>query len=394
MHLNPPHESPGSANSAALVEQLLALWPVQTADHALLFLDADALIVGTNPTAERILGYGLGELLHRPISIIFDSDDIDRGLDLYEVEVARRLGRSEDDRWHLRKDGSRFWAMGMLTAINDEHGGCLGFVKVLRDRTDLRSQISSFENRLAVADQALAARERFLSTFAHELSNPLNTLQGAHALIKLQPGAASNARPLEIAEKQLEVMRRLVDDLRDATRIDHGALKLELEEVDLQGAIRSAVELQSGLFDTGGQVVSVVLPEITIDVRADRIRLEQILRNLLDNAFKYSPRGGRVWVTATVERPMAVIRVRDEGEGISSEMLPRIFDMFTRDARAIELATEGLGIGLAVVKNLVQLHQGTIEVQTTGLGYGSEFTVNLPLWETHQVSEGSSSGKS
>lgn len=367
---------------SGVAQRLLALWPQQTEDHALLFLDANALIVGTNPVVERILGYAQHELLQRPLSVIFDADDIARGLDRHEFEVAREVGRSEDDRWHLRKDGSRFWAFGVLTAIKDAHGGCLGFVKVVRDRTDLRAQISTIENRLAAASQSASAKERFLVTFAHELRNPLNALSTAVLVMKRpQCSAADTARALEIADKQLKVMGRLIEDLRDATHIDQGTLALELAEVDLQAAIRSAVELHSDISQARGQSVSVVLPDVTISVRADPVRLEQILRNLLDNAFKYTPRGGRVWVTATVEGPMAVTRIRDEGQGMSPETLPRIFEMFTRDAHAVESATEGLGIGLAVVKDLVKLHQGTVEVNSTGLGYGSEFTVNLPLWK-------------
>jgi PAS domain S-box-containing protein len=377
------NDKTSTLQAAELAHQLLALWPHQTGDHVLLLMDGDAVIVGSNQAVEQILGYAPQELLNRSLGIIFDAQDIARGLDRHEVDVARRVGRSEDDRWHVRKDGSRFWAVGMLTAIKDVHGTCIGLVKVLRDRTDLRAQISTMENRLLAATEAAGIRERFMRTLAHELRNPLQAAKGALVLLKRNSASApAAAKSLEIAEKQLEVMARLIGDLSDTAQIDRGASSLDLTEVVVQSAIVSAVELHSYLAKSRGQTVSLVLPEVPIVVRADPIRLEQILRNLLDNAFNHTPSGGRVWVTATVEGPMAVVRIRDEGEGISPQTLPKIFEMFTRDQRAIESTIEGVGIGLAVVKNLVQLHQGTVEVHNSGLGYGSEFTVNLPLWNS------------
>jgi two-component system CheB/CheR fusion protein len=171
----------------------------------------------------------------------------------------------------------------------------------------------------------------------------------------------------------------MLGDLLDATRLDTGSLKLDVHRVELQSAIRSAVSLHEASAIGRGLTIEVSVPEVPIELEADPTRLEQILRNLLDNAIKYTPRGGHIWVTGTIEGDAALVRVQDDGQGISAEALPRIFDLFTRGPRALDSATEGLGIGLAVVKDLVHLHHGVVQVQSVGAQKGSEFTVHLPL---------------
>ena len=161
--------------------------------------------------------------------------------------------------------------------------------------------------------------------------------------------------------------------------MDVGHLRLNIEPLNLQDAISSAVALQSPALQSKRQVMQVVLPEVPIALEADPVRLEQILRNVLDNSIKYTPASGHLWVTATVEADKAVIRIQDDGDGMDAETLPEVFEMFTRGEKAMDSASDGLGIGLAVVKNLVQLHGGIIEVQSGGQGRGTEFTLKFPL---------------
>jgi len=289
------------------------------------------------------------------------------------------VGRAEDDRWHMSKDGSRVFCHGILTCLKGEDAGVTGFVKVFRDRTDIRTQTETLENRLSEALGLTRRKDVFLSTLAHELRNPINAITNAAVLLRRAQDPDHTAKAIEVVERQTATMARLIEDLLDATRLDVGTLRLNFQALNLQEAIASAVALQSAAAQAKGHVIRVVVPEIPIVLEADPIRLEEILRNLLDNSIKYTPSSGQMWVTATVEDDKAVVRIQDDGDGMNAETLPKIFEMFTRGERALDSASEGLGIGLAVVKNLVQLHGGIVEVQSGGPGRGSEFTLKLPL---------------
>jgi two-component system CheB/CheR fusion protein len=358
---------------------LLGLWHAQSEDFALIFMAADATVVACNGAVSRILGYEPEELRGDTLRRIFTEEDRARGLDLHELEVASQTGRAEDDRWHVRKGGRRVWISGVLAPLADAAGRPLGFVKLLRDRTDLKSQIESLENQVAAAEAAAARKDAFLATLGHELRNPLNTLGNAFTIVRRTQAGPGADRIVSVIERQLAALERMVDDLRDAVRVDTGALALKIERIELQSAIRSAIALHEAAARERSLALRAVLPQQPIALEADAQRLEQILRNLIDNAIKYSHPGGVVDVTATVEGRAAVIRVEDDGMGMSAEVLPRIFELFTREDRAVASATEGLGIGLALVKNLVRLHHGIVEVQSAGTDRGSEFTLRLPL---------------
>jgi PAS domain S-box-containing protein len=371
-----PTEDPLTGHSSA---DLLSLWHEQSEDFALIFLDLDARVVAANGAVTRVLGYEPAELMGQTLRRIFTEGDLAKGLDVHELEVASQLGRAEDDRWHIGKNERRVWVSGILMPLRDRQGNQIGFAKLLRDRTDMRTEMATLENQLTEARAAATRKDELLSTLGHELRNPLSTLTNACALLR-GPGQAERAdRIFAAIDRQLAVFGRIVDDLRDVTRVDTGRLRLELEPLNLQAAIRSAIELHRPAAEARAQLLRCVLPEPEIIVLADSVRLEQIIRNLLDNAIKYTPEGGEVAVTATAEGSMAVIRVEDDGIGLSGEELPRIFELFTREDRVVNSAADGLGIGLALVKNLVAQHRGIIQVQSAGPDKGCEFTVQLPL---------------
>jgi PAS domain S-box-containing protein len=342
-------------------------------------MSVDGTIVDLNPAATRLFGYEPHELKGSSLRRIFTAEDLARGLDAQELQAARLFGRSEDDRWHVTKSGTRIWANGVIMAVKDGHARVTGLIKILRDRTDVKTQTEAVENRLKDALRSASRKEGLLSTVSHELRNPLNTLQGSYEILRQRASGTEVSKVLDVVERQLGVMSRMLGDLLDASRMDVGSMKLDIERVELQSAIRSAVSLHENLALRRGLTIQISVPEVPIELEADPTRLEQILRNLLDNAIKYTRRDGHIWVTGTVEGDAAVVRVQDDGEGISAEALPRIFDMFTRAGRALDSATDGLGIGLAVVKNLVHLHHGVVQVQSVGAGKGSEFTIQLPL---------------
>ena len=357
---------------------LLELWYAQTDDQAVIFLSLDAKVVCSNRAVERVLGYEPAELVGQTLRRIFSEEDLARGLDAYELEVARALGRSEDDRWHIGKADRRVWASGVLMALRDDAGRHVGYVKVLRDRTDQRTQIAALENRLAQARDAVNRTNDAQATLGHELRNPIHTLANTLEILKTALAGTAQEPTLAIIKRQLSILERLSWDLTGGARPGSSGTILSLEVVDLLGILRSVTALHSDDAKARDIELMAVLPNAAISIEGDSIRLEQIFRNLLANAIKYTHPGGHVSVTATVEGQTAVVRVQDDGIGMSASVLPDVFDLFTREDRAIETA-DGLGIGLALVKNLVRLHQGFVEVQSAGPDRGSEFTVRLPL---------------
>ncbi len=361
-------------------EELLRLLLDQGRDHALLLLDPAGRVVGWLAGAEHVFGYTAEEAVGQPADILFTPEDRERGLSGHELEVARQDGRAEDDRWQVRKDGSRIWASGAVIALRGASGEVVGFGKVLRDRTDVRAQVEALESRAEALASADRRKDLFLGTLAHELRNPLGALGNALQLLRLAgPRAADLSYPVQVIGRQVEFIRRLVDDLLDVTRVAAGKVELRVQPVRLQGALSRAAEECRPSAEARRQDFRVLLPPAPITLEADPDRLHQVVTNLLNNAVKYTPEGGGVWLKATVEGGEAVVRVEDSGVGIDAEMLPRIFELFTQEESSRPRAEGGLGLGLPLVRHLVSLHGGTVQVRSEGRGKGSEFTVRLPL---------------
>ncbi|MEW6704862.1 MAG: PAS domain-containing sensor histidine kinase [Pseudomonadota bacterium] len=373
-----PPAAPLQAEPSGLAGRLLALWPQQERAYAVLCLDPAGTIVGVSAGTPLVLGWQPQELLGRPAALVFTDEDLQRRLDAHERDVASSVGHAEDDRWHQRKDGTRIWMSGVMTAIREPDGRCIGYVKVLRDRTDLRAQIETLEHRVSALRGALERKDAQFTTLAHELANPLSPLlQACHLLSR----ADEQQRPrlLEVIGRQLESLRRLIGDLRSAVGRDGAPPELAIQRFVLQELLLQVTQACMGEAVARQQQLELLAAEVPIWIDADPARLHQVVLNLVGNAIKYTPAGGRVWIKATVEADDAVIRVEDTGVGIAPEMLPRIFDLFTQDPDSRHLSRGGLGVGLAVVKNLVDLHGGTVEVRSDGRGKGSHFAVRLPL---------------
>jgi PAS domain S-box-containing protein len=364
-------------------EQLLA-FALQSDEYAFVLLDRDARIVFWNAQAQRVFGYEEREILGEPLSRLFVVEDLARRLDRHEVEIARNDGSAEDDRWQQRKDGSRVWVAGTLSAIRDDAGKVIGYCKLMRERTAQREQMQSLRNRLSVLDQAAQRKDVFLATLSHELRNPLAPLVNAVQLLRMalpQPDAHVQSA-VGIIERQIQTLRRLVDDLLEFSRIGVGRIELRRETLVLHGLVARAVESVQPLVDARRHQLDVLLPEVPIEFPGDGDRLVQVVTNLLNNAAKYTPEGGRIVVKGTVEVDEVVLRVVDNGMGIPHDVLPRIFDLFTRTDSARLHAREGLGIGLSLVRDLVAAHGGSVQVQSDGPNCGSTFTVRLPLGPT------------
>ena len=350
-------------------------------DYAIFMIDPEGRAVTWNPGVQRALGYGEEEFHGLPFSKIFLPEDIASGEYRREMERAEKHGRSADERWHVRKDGSHFWAQGVLTAVRSDDK-LRGFVKVLRDRTDLKELQEALRGRAEALLEADERKNVFLATLAHELRHPLAPIVNSVYLLRRVCGDQPLAdQPLKVLERQALQLRRLVEDLLDVVRIGAGKIRLKKERVDLVAGVSQAVESVRPLAQARKQILSTTLAQGPLWLQLDPGRLQQILVNLLNNAIKYTDDGGQIFVTASRQGNEAVVRVRDTGIGIPAAQLPHIFDLFTQIDYTRPRSQGGLGIGLTLVRKLVELHGGSVQALSPGPGKGSEFIVRLPVPE-------------
>jgi PAS domain S-box-containing protein len=353
-------------------------------DVAFIQLDVDGRVVGWHRGAEALLGYTSDEALGRPVDFIFTEEDRRLGIPQFERAVALSEGTADDDRWQVRKDGSRVWVFGVMFALRDDSGQLFGFAKMLRNRSDIRQRIEELHHRVEELTRANQSKDVFLSTLAHELRSPLAPLVNAMELIRLtEPKPPSLEYPVRLIERQVAALRRLVDDLLDLTRVGAGKIELRLETVDLAVIIAHSVDTVRPCLEQRQHRLDVLHPAAPITVRVDPVRLQQVFVNLLENACKYTHPGGRVWIESTVEGDEAVVEVIDTGIGIPADMQERIFDLFTQVETPPYGSRSGLGIGLALVRDLVALHGGSVQVLSQGPDQGSRFSVRLPLVADH-----------
>ena len=272
-----------------------------------------------------------------------------------------------------RPDGRRVTALAHANPFQDESGKLLGAVNVLVDITERKR-----------AEEALLSANRhkdeFLAMLSHELRNPLAPMLTAIELLNARgENPEVSRRAQEILSRQIGRLVRLVDELLDASRITRGKITLKTERIEVQTAVRRALEPLRSALEARHLEVNVSLPLHPLYIEADWVRFEQILGNLLNNAVKYTDEGGKVWVTVAQEGESVAVRVRDTGIGISPKVLPHVFQLFEQGPRALDRAEGGLGIGLTLVRNLAELHGGSAEAKSEGEGRGSEFVVRLPL---------------
>jgi PAS domain S-box-containing protein len=271
-----------------------------------------------------------------------------------------------------RPDGQRLTALAHANPIHNDSGRLIGAVNVLVDISDRKLA----EEALKDADRS---KNEFLATLAHELRNPLAPIRAAVKIlqIKSKPTPESQSA-LDVIERQTRQMTRLIDDLLDIARITSNKLELRRAPIELSQVIAAAVETSRPLIEQRGHKLTVKAPAAPIHLDGDLVRLAQVISNLLNNAAKYTERGGRIWLESARKKDAAVIKVRDTGIGISAEALPQIFEMFTQVSQANE-SRSGLGIGLTLVKRLVEMHDGTIAAHSEGRGQGSEFVIRIPV---------------
>lgn len=353
-------------------EQRFRLLVEGVRDYAIFMLDPHGMVRSWNTGAQAILGYTAQEIEGRHVSAFYVPEDREAGKADRELARARLAGRVEDEGLRVRKDGSLFWANVVVSAVHDEQGDLLGFAKVTRDMSERR--------RLEELEQSSRRMNEFLAMLAHELRNPLAPIRNAVTIMQLEAPASPVLRNCrDVIDRQLSHVTRLVDDLLDVGRLTTGKIHLRKAPVALQDVVARSTETVRPLLDARRHALHVELPPEPLHVNGDATRLSQVLQNLLINAARYTPDGGRIDLAVRREGNFADIAVRDNGRGIAAENLERIFQLFMQaEGGTSAPADGGLGIGLTLARSLVEMHGGTLAASSPGLGQGSTFVVRLP----------------
>jgi signal transduction histidine kinase len=298
--------------------------------------------------------------------------------------MARSLkdsqGYNEQEIVIERPDGGRRIALAHANPIHDESGRVVGAVNILVDITERRRAEDELRRHAEALQEADRRKTEFLAMLAHELRNPLAPIRNSLQILRVgNHDGAAVAKARAVMDRQLGHMVRLIDDLLDLSRITKGKIELRRERIALASAVQDAVEVSRPLLEERCHEFSLRLPHQPVYVDADRTRLAQVFANLLNNAAKYTDKGGHVSLTVERHGSDAVVTVKDDGAGMPANLLPRVFDVFTQGDRSLERSQGGLGIGLSLVRGLVEMHGGRVEARSDGPGKGSEFIVRLPV---------------
>lgn len=345
-------------------------------DYAIFMLDPSGHVMSWNEGARFNKGYRASEIIGRHFSVFYPHEVAASGWPDTELRLAMENGRYEEEGWRVRKDGTRFWANVVITALFDASGRHRGFAKVTRDLTE--------KHRVRTLEDEGRRITSFVSMLAHELRNPLAPIANAVAVIGREQGLPAAVEMAHgIITRQVRQLTRLVDDLLDISRISAGKLQLESKPVRLDEVLLEAVEAIQPAVDAKQHTLALDLHPENLWVSGDRARLIQVFANLLHNAARFTPDRGRIEAMLSVEAGDAVMRVRDNGPGIPAERLPTLFNRYSQAEDDSSKIFGGLGLGLSLAHQLTTLQGGSIDAASSGrVGEGSEFTVRLPLVET------------
>ncbi len=352
---------------------------VESSDDAIITKTVEGIITSWNPGAERIFGYTASEIVGRSVTVLFPEDRLAE-----EEEFRRRLVRGERvkhfETVRVRKDGSLINISVALSPMRAPGGRLLGISKIARDITERAKLLARDQAARREAEQANRVKDEFLATLSHELRTPLNAILGWARMLRTgRLDAATAARALEAIERNARLQSQLIEDLLDLSRIISGKIRLTVCPVDLAAVIEAALDQTRP-----AALAKAIQLELDLDRAAgamlgDTERLQQVVSNILSNAVKFTPTGGHVEVRLERDDSEVRIQVRDSGSGIPADLLPHVFDRFRQGDSTTRRAQGGLGLGLAIVREIVELHGGTVEAQSPGPGKGATFTVRLPF---------------
>jgi PAS domain S-box-containing protein len=361
-------------------------------DYAIIMLDPEGKITSWNEGARRLKGWEANEIIGQHFSKFYDKHEIESGKCEYELEEAAATGQFEDEGWRQRKDGTKFWANVIITALRDAQGKLRGFSKVTRDMTERKRAEDKLkkahdglekrvEERTKELHKAIESRDEFLSIASHELRTPLTVLKLQHQLFERQVTRAKDGlipvdKAVEVSEmtiRQVNQLLRLVEDMLDVSRISTGRLKVHPEPGNMSDLVAAVYESFKAQFQASGIQADLNIEE-NLTANFDGQRMEQVIANLISNALKYGG-GTPIEVTARKKGSFVEVAVSDKGKGIREEDQRRIFERFERAVNANEVS--GLGLGLFISRQIADAHGGTIAVESQPFK-GSKFIVRIP----------------
>jgi two-component system CheB/CheR fusion protein len=377
-------------------EERLRLIVDNAREYAIVTMDLKRRITGWNSGAEGITGYLGDEVVGESADLLFTEEDRLAGAPEREARQAIEEGRAADERWHRRKNGSRFWGSGVMMAMRGAEGAGqpIGLLKIFRDHTQARAAEQALETSRAELVQALVdnrkaraeaeaaslAKDRFLAILSHELRTPLTPVVMALHALERNPELPSALRnTVEVIRRNVRAELMLIDDLLDVTRISSGKLELAREQTDMHEVIHAAADVCAADLGVKRQRLGLALQAGRHRVPGDATRLQQVIWNLLKNASKFTPAEGEIRIATSNVGERLVIVIADTGIGIASEALDTIFDAFAQEGPWVTSEFGGLGLGLAIAKATVEAHQGKLTAASSGRNQGATFTIELPL---------------
>jgi len=367
-------------------DQLFLASIVSSAEDAIVSKDLNGIVTSWNRAAERLFGYTEQEIVGRPISLLIPADHPDE-----EPRILDRIRRGERiehyETKRVRKDGRLIDVALTVSPIKDALGRIIGASKIARDITSQKLAVAREREALREtqearkqAEEASRAKDEFLATISHELRTPMTAILGwTRMLLSGQMNPETQQKALETIDRNARSQAQLIEDLLDVSRIVSGKLRIEFKVVDIAAVVAAAVESTRPAAEAKRIRIQTVLSSGAGPLLGDFDRLQQVVWNLLSNAIRFTPADGLVRIYLQRVESQVELRVSDTGAGIPPEFLPHIFDRFTQADSSITRTHSGLGMGLAIVKSLVELHGGVLSASSVGRGHGSEFTVKLPV---------------
>jgi PAS domain S-box-containing protein len=374
---------------------------VASSDDAIVSKNLDGIIESWNAAAERIFGYTAEEMIGKPIALLVPSDRPDE-----EPGILARLRRGERvDHFQtvrVRKDGKLIDVSVTISPIKDASGAIIGASKIARDITELKQLMIEREQLLdgeraarSEAERVSRVKDEFLATLSHELRTPLNAILGWSQLLRSGAIPARDfGEALETIERNSRIQAQLIEELLDVSRIISGKLRLDVQPIDLASIVDGVVESMRPAADAKEIRLQRTLDPTAGPVMGDANRIQQVVWNLLSNAIKFTPKGGRVQVLLQRVASSVQITVTDSGQGVPPEYIPQLFQRFWQADASTTRKHGGLGLGLAIVRHLVEVHGGTVHASSEGVGKGATFTVTLPLSSVKRSSDQSCSAQS